>query len=126
MGEHVTVYDPGASKRWKQYASHQMIKATKRAAPLEGPVSVTLIAAFACPKADHRKQNPARRRWSNSPKDLDNIVKAALAAANGVIWQDDRQVVRLEAYKVIAEQGAEPYVEMVVKPIEGEPPMEAV
>ena len=74
-----------------------------------GPVGVVIKATFPCPKKDHRARVKAPERWDTRlTGDVDNIAKATLDAANGLIWQDDRQVVQLTVSKVIAAQGADP------------------
>lgn len=50
--------------------------------PADGPLSVT-VTAF----------RPQKRG------DLDNVLKAALDALNGVAWTDDSQVVELHAWR---------------------------
>jgi len=44
--------------------------------------------------------------------DLDNRLKALLDALNGLVWEDDRQVVEIHAYR--AEDKANPRAEVVV------------
>lgn len=65
------------------YAKQAMIAA--RAELMAEPICVELI--FYLP--DHR----------NEP-DLDNLVKTVLDACNGIVYTDDRQVVRLRAEKL--------------------------
>ena len=44
-------------------------------------------------------------RWHSKKPDIDNLWKAVLDAASGVLWQDDRQIVAGKTAKVIAAQG---------------------
>ena len=41
------------------------------------------------------------RFWRGDKRkvDLDNLVKAVLDALNGVVWEDDEQIIQLTAYK---------------------------
>lgn len=39
--------------------------------------------------------------------DLDNAIKALLDAANGILWEDDRQVVHIDAWKYSSKEGDE-------------------
>lgn len=48
--------------------------------------------------------------------DVDNVAKACLDALTGVIWRDDRQVVRLLVEKSTGDQSA---VVLAVKPCDG-------
>ena len=73
-----------------------LLKSARRGrGPVDGDMYVRL--AFGC--------RPARRG------DLDNLVKLVLDAANGIVWNDDRQVVYLEA--AVAE-GVEPHTDLEV------------
>ena len=43
---------------------------------------------------------------NKSHMDVDNIAKACLDALNGVVWRDDRQVIRLTSEKFAGERAA--------------------
>lgn len=62
-------------------------------APAEGPIRVS-VAVREC-------NRPPQRRG-----DLDNYVKSALDALNGLAWKDDRQVTWIEAH--INREAAQP------------------
>jgi len=74
---------------WRKYASWRIVQAW-RGAPLSGPVAIRVWVRVA----------KGRRG------DLDNYLKAALDAANGLLWCDDRQVVRCTVAFVDAAQVA--------------------
>lgn len=76
----------------KQVATH-----AQDAQPLDGPLSVSVTA-----------YRPQRRG------DLDNVLKAALDALNGVAWQDDSQVVELHALRL--DDKHNPRLEVDVRP----------
>lgn len=59
----------------------------------------------------YRKFKAASRRFG----DADNLAKAILDACNGILWQDDSQIVSLSTEKF---QSAEPRVEVEVVPAE--------
>lgn len=65
--------------------------------PADGPLSVSVTA-----------YRPQRRG------DLDNVLKAALDALNGVAWQDDSQVVELHALRL--DDKHNPRLEVDVRP----------
>jgi Holliday junction resolvase RusA-like endonuclease len=117
--------DPARSRSWKAVAQGHALDAVQRAtgatAPpfrADLPLEVYVLAIFACPTTDHRKQEPRGRRWhTKAAGDADNLAKAALDAGNGVLWLDDRQVSRLVVEKLIAAQGEAPRVELVVQPL---------
>ncbi len=109
-GKHAATYDPKANKSWKGAAQVHMLEAMDGREPLTGPVVLTVTAVFALPKSKHRKRNRVQRQWSGNAKDIDNICKAVMDAANGVLWVDDRQVVNLKAWKFQGAQDEAPFV----------------
>lgn len=117
MGKGVRVYEPTASRGWKATFRDMLVLELKRigqdpahpAFPAE-PVSMTIEAAFTCPKSDYRKTLPRSRRWHTGNKDVDNVAKAVLDACNGLLYLDDGQVAQLEVRKLIAAQDETPYV----------------
>lgn len=64
---------------------------------LTGPIKCSIVFQIKEPK------KPAKSYPSQ--KDLDNLIKAWLDGANGVIYKDDRQVVDLRATKVFGDDG---------------------
>lgn len=79
-------YKPKVVRDWTRDAAYRLRVAG--AAILEGPVSVGVLLH---PKQT-RKGTPPKRRI-----DLDNAIKAALDACQGVCFADDQQVVSLSA-----------------------------
>lgn len=73
--------------------------------PLETPVSVYLYFRLPIPKSHPKKRQEAClsgfERHTKRP-DLDNLAKSVLDGLNGVIWQDDSQIVSLHLTKVYA------------------------
>ncbi len=70
--------------------------------PLTGPLSITVTFEMPIPKGASKKQaaRMAAKTVSHIKKpDLDNLVKFVKDCANGVLWQDDCQVVILKASK---------------------------
>ena len=114
----IKVRDPEKSRDWKGAASWAM-KEVYRGAPLAGPLSVTIEAVFTCPRSQWRKREPLKRRPHTKRGDIDNLAKAVLDAATGVLWLDDAQVWQLSARKVIGHQGEAPYVAVTVAEREG-------
>lgn len=108
FGGFVRIHDPHANANWKGNAALFMSSAMAGRQPFAGPVTLTVTAYFSCPKSDESKRSPKPERWSLNAKDLDNIVKAIGDAGNGVLWNDDRQVVEVHARKRIAAQGEPP------------------
>lgn len=113
------VFDPKKSRNWKATAREHMyaaLAAADRRFPFpEGPVRVSILARFTCPKGDHRKTAPAPERWRDKKPDAENVAKAVLDAATGVLWQDDAQVADLRVLTVTAAQGMAPEVVLEVE-----------
>mgnify|MGYP003131711188 CR=1 FL=1 len=72
--------------------------------PVKGPISVKII--FHCHKPKTSKLNEPRG-------DIDNYIKAILDSCNGLVWDDDDQIVRINACKLFAD-GCDPKIEMWV------------
>jgi Holliday junction resolvase RusA-like endonuclease len=49
------------------------------------------------------KPKSVRRSWPSAKPDIDNYIKALFDAGNGIIWEDDAQIVSLHAKKAYAE-----------------------
>ncbi len=110
---HARVFDPPKSRSWKGAARVQMEAALNGAAPiLAGPVAVTLRLFHKCPTSDHRKTKPAPRRWRAKRPDLENVAKAVLDAATGVLWRDDAQIASLVIKQYTCAQDEAPRVEI--------------
>lgn len=120
-GRFVRMHDDPRNVSWKGAAVMLMQAAMKGRAPLTGPLRLDVVAWFSCPKGDERKREPRERRWSESQKDLDNIVKAVGDAGNGVLWLDDRQVCMIVAAKKIAAQGDPAAMNVSVSSLHGVP-----
>jgi len=84
---------------YKQQIGWEARKAMGHREPLEGPIGVEVTAVIS----------------GGRPGDVDNIAKAILDGCNGVVWEDDRQVVALHVYR---QQGRPQRAEIRVWPIE--------
>lgn len=60
----------------------------------DGPLEVALKFSFKKPKSA-----PADRTFPSVKPDIDNLVKLVLDSSNGILWNDDAQVVDLHVYK---------------------------
>lgn len=116
--EHPRAIEPEKSRSWKRDARAEMLAVRGGGALTfpEGPLDVHVVAVFSCPKGDWRKTEPTPRRAHAKKPDAENVAKAALDAATGVIWTDDAQVAQLLVEKIIGAQGEAPYVRITVRP----------
>lgn len=113
----VRVYDPAKSRNWKATAHEHFrmaLEAARVTRPITGPVWCEIIAVFSCPKSQWRTKTRTPRRPHAKKPDAENVAKAVLDAATGVVWLDDSQVTDLRIRKVIGEQGEAPYVQVSV------------
>ena len=73
---------------------------------MEGPIEVTVVAAFPVPLHFSRKKRAAALLGEIRPAkkpDCDNLLKQ-LDAFNQVVWQDDKQIVKAAIEKVYSER----------------------
>ena len=89
-------------KRWRDAVSWEAVRARgERPIPFPKPKPVSLFAAF-------RMRRPQRPKapWPIVTPDLQHLVRAIEDAMSGILYDDDSQIVRLEARKeyVTAEQ----------------------
>jgi len=74
---------------------------------LSGPVSAVMTFSMPIPASwSHRKAQDARLGLTlpSVAPDLDNLAKAILDGCNGVVFEDDKQVVRLDLTKRYADR----------------------
>jgi len=102
-------FTPAKTRSYETYArlvAQEEMKAA-RIGMMEGPLRMTMRVDLPIPSSwSKRKQQQALTgeiRPCVKP-DIDNFVKAALDALNGVVFADDKQVVRVEAEKRYALQ----------------------
>jgi Holliday junction resolvase RusA-like endonuclease len=121
QGGHVRAYDPAKSRDYKQYirlAASQQMGTTP---PLEGALALGMCVYRAIPKSFSKRRRDAAERgeiWPTTKPDLDNYVKAAKDALNGIVWADDSQIVSyIEPFgKFYSDK---PRIEITVTQIEG-------
>lgn len=118
-GGFIRTYDPAKSRTWKGVAQVHMQQAIREAGvrtPVfaEGPVSLYVVAIFACPASRHRKGSPRPREPHAKRPDVDNLVKGLMDAAEGLLYTRDAQVVEVTVRKITGAQGEAPGVNVCV------------
>jgi Holliday junction resolvase RusA-like endonuclease len=85
-------------------SSRAFIEATGHTVPqlVMEPLSATLTFVFPRTSAMTWKKKPMLREWHADVPDIDNLEKAILDGMNKIIYNDDRQVVRVHKIKVYA------------------------
>jgi len=74
---------------------------------LEGDLSAKIVCYFPIPKSISKKKREfmlTERVYYNHKPDLDNLAKIILDSLNGIAFDDDRQVVRLEVSKFYSDR----------------------
>lgn len=100
-GSFVSTYDSDAQKRAVAEIRSLLLGQTQPS-PLQGPLSVHIVAHMPIPKSWPKKRVKAAldgREWHTSKPDADNLAKQLLDCFNGCIWRDDTQVVLLVVEK---------------------------
>ena len=89
----------------------------------EKGVPLAIDIDFLCPrpKASMRKKDPEGLLWNPKGYDVDNLTKSILDALNGVLWDDDRQIVQLRTRKMLHEKDKSHRVCLFVYPCKEEP-----
>lgn len=91
------------------------IRQQRPEAPLEGPVEVTLDAHYPIPKSWPKWKRAAALSGEIRPAvkpDIDNVLKQALDCSNGILFDDDKQVVGVMCRKFYS---ADPRLELGVR-----------
>lgn len=117
-GGFVRMYTPAATRQYEEKIAWAATLARATWDVLETPVSLRVVAHHPIPVSwSKRKQQQALAGELVPGKpDLDNVAKAVLDALNGVIYADDKQVIKLVAEKKYSfDPRVEVYVHEVLK-----------
>lgn len=90
-------------------ANHQW-----RETPWTCAIKVLVIFYMARPKSPKTPKSKAWKDFPTGTPDLDNLQKAIFDALNGIVWQDDAQVVHVTAQKIYCEHEESPRIELFV------------
>ena len=91
----VSVYDPPASKKYKEYVAN-FAKEHYAWNPIEGMVMMNCNFYLPIPKSWPKKKQEMARNHEIRPSakpDWDNYAKAMCDGLNGVLYKDDGQIV---------------------------------
>jgi Holliday junction resolvase RusA-like endonuclease len=111
------VYTPAETASYENLIKVTAMLAMAGQAPIEGPVTLTMIACLPIPASMSKKKRLAMAHDELKPAkrpDLDNILKALLDGINGVVFHDDVQVIRIVAEK---QYDALPGLQVMVWPV---------
>lgn len=105
-GGFARAYTPEKTRAYEDRIRIEALAAMGSARPLEGPVTVSVTAYVAAPKAMPKRRRAAAYEGIEKPvtrPDLDNYGKLALDACNGILFRDDGQVTDLILRKRFAD-----------------------
>lgn len=91
-GNHVGTYNPQECEESK--TMWHIAQAMTGRSPIEGPITLELWFEMPIPASMSKRERLALKGFCGHPKkpDLDNLIKHFMDAANGVLFQDDRQI----------------------------------
>lgn len=101
MGRGIRLYDPKKVSVYKKQLA-MMCKFQYKQAPLTGPLMVELNFFRHVQSSLSKKERKLRLSGTHRPvvkPDTDNYIKSTLDGLNGLLWEDDNQIVDLIAHK---------------------------
>lgn len=99
-------YTPASTVSYENALAHEAAMVMAGAKPIESAVRVRVEAFFSVPSSYSKTRRAACLLNAELPAkkpDCDNIVKM-LDALNGIVWVDDRQIVKIEIAKFYHER----------------------
>ena len=102
------MYDPRTAHEWRETVAIVVGSAVSK--PIEGPVELSLAFFFPRPKSHYGTGKNSELVKASAPvhhaqkPDIDNVIKSTLDAMNGILYEDDKQVIQLRAEKRWAHQ----------------------
>ena len=97
------VVTPEKTRKWEADARAEARRQMDQAAPFDQPLSVSIDVTFAPPKSwpNWKREAALAGHIPHTGKpDVDNVVKAAMDALNGIVYLDDAQVYWIKAHKI--------------------------
>ena len=97
------VYTPGKTADYEGGLAGAASRVMGDAAPLEGPLAVSVIAVFPIPASWSGKKKAKAAAGLIRPTgkpDGDNLLKACGDGLNAIVWRDDSQIVDARIRKV--------------------------
>ena len=116
-GNFVSTYTPKSTLEYEDFIVDKAKRAMGASEPFKTDLEAFIYISMPVPKSYPKKRREAcligAERPSKKP-DIDNIIKAYLDAMNGIVYDDDTQIVDLHATKVYGE----PFVEIMIREAE--------
>ena len=112
-------YTPAATRKYEAHARLAAGLAMADRSPLQEAVRLELLVELPVPASWSKRKRAAAIAGDVLPAsrpDLDNFVKSALDAVNGIVVADDSQIVEVRARK---KYGDQPKLVATVHPLDG-------
>ena len=93
LGKYNNTYTPSKTKQ--NEAELKIWICQNKPPRFKGPLKVIINFCLARPATKEGRL----RKYPNVKPDLDNMIKTILDAGNGLIWNDDNQIIKIEATK---------------------------
>lgn len=109
-GGFVRAYDPAKSRNYKAYVKAVCADAAEKQGWLfntDLPLEVEIIAGLSIPSSKSKKWKLAAAEGVEKPTkkpDVDNIAETITDALSGVIYKDDKQIIKLTVTKLYNER----------------------
>lgn len=116
MGRGIRLYDPKKVSVYKKQLA-MMCKFQYKDQPLSGQLTVNLKFYRHVQSSVSKKERKLRLIGAHRPTvkpDVDNYIKSTLDGLNGLLWEDDNQIVKIVAEKYYSDH---PRVEIEVQGI---------
>jgi len=120
-GKHIQLYTPAKTVTYESTVALAGHQAMAGRPPLGGPLLAMLTIHLPIPASWSKRKQAAALAGAELPTkkpDADNVVKAIFDAFNGVVWNDDTQVVDMVVRKRYA---AVPGVAVKIAAVEFQP-----
>lgn len=102
------LYTPKKTQDYERTIGQWARRAMGNRPPMSGPVIVAVVSLFPIPASRPKYEKRAIRNglaWCCNQSDVDNLAKSALDGINGIVFEDDRQVIELISRKDYANEG---------------------
>ena len=114
MGRGIRLYDPKKVSVYKKQLA-MMCKFQYKDQPLSGQLTVNLKFYRHVQSSVSKKERKLRLIGAHRPTvkpDVDNYIKSTLDGLNGLLWEDDNQIVKIVAEKYYSDH---PRIEIEVR-----------
>lgn len=117
MGKGIRLYDPKKVSVYKKQLA-MMCQIQYKKEPLTGPLIVGLKFYRHIQSSVSKKERKLRLSGIHRPivkPDTDNYIKSTLDGLNGLLWEDDNQIIKIVAEKYYSDR---PRIEIKVERLE--------